>query len=186
MKRVLVFVAALVIAVSLCSSFVFQASAETYSRDYPQVGNSGSTVWIDCNIQGYGRYCIVLPSTTPLNIFGFDAPTGYQLINNTNGTVSGYAYGVNGGQRYQCQWSAYDQLYFRVNTTGSYYSWQPVTITKINGTTLDIIDEIGDRQNDYYKGFAPASRELFAVVFVSVLIVMLIFILISHFRKRVL
>lgn len=147
-KIVSIAIVACVIACVLCSTFVVQA--ETYSRDYPSIGNSGSPVWLECEIQGYGRYCIVLPPNTNLYQFGFDAPTGYNLINNSGSTVSGKAYSVNSSSTaYLCQWSAYDQLYFRVYSSSQYYNWQAVTITKIYGTTLMLVDEVGERQNDY-------------------------------------
>lgn len=146
-KKYIAFSCAFVLVfASMCTPLF--VSAETYSRDYPQIANSGSGVWLDCYVDGYGWYCIVLPNNIDLKSFGFDYITGYNLINNTASVIKGKAYATSGGSNYMCQWGSFDQLYFYVNN-GVNYRWQGVTISKIRGTTLQLVDDVSDRQNDY-------------------------------------
>ena len=66
------------------------AAAQPYSREYPDCGNSGSPLWIDCEIEGMGHYVILVDPDTNIDAFGFDTSyVGYNLINNTANTIKG-------------------------------------------------------------------------------------------------
>lgn len=175
---------AFVLAFSVLFGVCATCSAQEYARDYPQIGNSGSPYWIDCQISGYGRYCIVLPPTINVNAFGFDFPTGYNLINNSGSVISAKAYKIGSStEAYLCQWSAYDQLYFRVSN-GNYWQWQAVTITNIYGTTIDPVDYLSDRGNDYYRGLSLQQRDLVIVLLLAGIVILVLSICFKRFFGR--
>lgn len=169
-------------AVLLCCMMCLPAAAQTYSDEYPALYNSGSPVWLSCTISGYGDFCIVLPPSTDLQSFGFDAPTGYNLINNTAGYINGKAYKLDSDESYLCRWGSFDCLYLRLSEDYSTsYSYTPVTITAIEGTTLDLIDYTGDRGNDAFKYELQDPDHVLVIA-----VVVLIFILVYqfHFKSR--
>lgn len=125
-------------------------SAQEYSTEYPDIYNSGSPLWLHCEIQGMGEYLIVIDPNTNPQSFGFDSPTGYNLINNTGGTIYGRAYNLNSNEGFSACWYSYYCLSLKTGTNayGQVTSYEPYTITAIYGTTLDLIDHVGDRGND--------------------------------------
>lgn len=169
-KRVLSVILLVVLLISILSFPVF---AQDYTTDYDRIGNSGSPVWVTCNIQGYGWFVIVLPATLDIYSFGFDAPTGYNLINNTASTINGKAYKVlDSNVQYLCRWGSYDQLYFYVPySSSSGYHYVPVTITEISATTLCPIDYVSDRTNDrlIWKYYFDKYWSVAVVVFLGVI-----------------
>lgn len=144
------------------------ASAEEYSTSYPWhlSHNSGSPVWLHCNLDGYGEVLIVLDPRTDLKSFGFDSPNGYNLINNTGATISARCY--RGNTSVSARWTSFYKL--QLQTGESSYnqtSWEDYDIAKIFGTTLDLVDYTEqDRGNDYYDGLPVEYRDTL-VVFVS-------------------
>lgn len=165
-----------ILAAFLAISAPFIVSAEEYSREYPDIFNSGSPLWLHCEISGMGEYLIVIDPNTNLQSFGFDSPKGYNLINNTGTAIYGRAYNMNSNEGYSAVWYSYYCLSLKTgkNAAGAYTSYEPYTITKIYGTTLDLIDYVGDRGNDYYDGLTIDNRQLILVIISAGVIVTLL------------
>lgn len=137
--------AAILTAAATCGA----VSAEEYSEEYPDVYNSGSPLWLHCQIEGMGEYIIVIDPKTHVSSFGFDGPDGYNLINNTGSTIYGRAYNVKTDEGYNARWSSFYKLQLQTGTTAyGQTSYEDYNITQIYGTTLDLIDYHGDRGND--------------------------------------
>ncbi len=168
--------------VLLFSAFCFGVSAEEYSTEYPDIYNSGSPVWLHCEISGMGEYVIVLDPRTDLQSFGFDGPDGYNLINNTGSTIYGRAYNLKSDAAYNARWSSFYKLQLQTGTS-SYGStaYEDYNITKIYGTSLDLVDYHGGRQNDMYKHdmSEQESRVFLCVVVTCILVVSVVAILLK-------
>lgn len=177
-KRLLVFISVFVILVSVLTAPV---SAQEYSTEYPSVYNSGSPLWIHCNLRDYGDYVILLDPETDLQAFGFDAPTGYNLINNTASTINGRAYATSSTAGYTCRWLTYYCLQFRVPTSMNGYEWRDVYINDIYGTTMNFVDHVGDRGNDMYKHDLDNPGLIIVIVLV---IIAFILVYQFHFKSR--
>lgn len=167
--------------VLLCSMLVTSASARTYSTEYPNVFNSGSPVWFQCQVQGYGEYVVILDPNTNLQSFGFDNPTGYNLINNTGSTINGRAYSLTSSGGFIVRFPSYYCMQFREAGSTGVYSWEDVVITSISGTTLDLIDYHGDRGNDFYK-YELDRPEL--IIVISLVIIIFVLVYQFHFKSR--
>lgn len=164
MKRLIsVFLALFV----MCCSCV-TASAAEYSMEYPAdfSYNSGSPVWLHCNLNLYGDVLIVLDARTDLQSFGFDSPSGMNLINNTGATISARCY--RGNSSVAARWTSFYKLQLQTGEISYGQStWEDYDIVKIYGTSLDLIDYTDrDRGNDYYDGLPVEYRDTL-VVFVS-------------------
>ncbi len=158
---------------AICTPFI--AFAEDYSLEYPDIYNSGSPVWLHCEIDGMGEYVIVLDPKTDLQSFGFDGPSGYNLINNTGSTIYGRAYDVESDAGYNARWSSFYKLQLQTGTSSyGQVSYEDYNITKIYGTTLDLIDHHHGRQNDYYNGLSIDNRQLILVIIAAGLIITLL------------
>lgn len=160
------------------------ASAEDYSRDYPNIYNSGSPLWIHCEIQGMGEYVIVLDPNTNINAFGFDGPHSYNLINNTGSTIYGRAYDVNSSTAYNARWTSFYKLQLQTGTNQyGQISYEDYNIIKIYGTTMNLIDLNGDRGNDYYAGL-PVEKRTDFIVHIAVACVEVILVVLLWNRRR--
>lgn len=179
MKRVMSCLAAFVL---LVSSLVLSAAAKEYNTEYPDVYNSGSPYWIECNIDGLGNYVIVLDPNINPQSFGFDAPTGYNLINNTGSTIYGRAYNRGSSTAYNARWSSFYKLQLQTGATSyGQYTWEDYNIAEITGTTLDLIDHYGGRENDMYK-YDLERPELLVVIILVVIVFVLVYQF--HFKSR--
>lgn len=123
-------------------------SAQTYSTEYPDIFNSGTPVWLQCTVRGYGDFVILLDPNTHLQSFGFDSFQGYNLINNTGSTINGRAYSLTDSSGYIVRFPSYYCMQFREPGSNVTYTWTDVYITNITGTTLDLIDYHGSRGSD--------------------------------------
>lgn len=170
------------LGVLLCSVLCLSASADTYSTQYPNIYNSGSPVWLHCQIDGMGEYVIVIDPKTNLQSFGFDGPDRYNLINNTGSTIYGRAYDIDSSTAYNARWTSFYKLQLQTGTsTYGQSAYEDYDITAIYGTTLDLIDYNGTRGNDAYKyDIEDPDRVLIITV------VVLIFVLVYqfHFKSR--
>lgn len=167
------------VTVLLCGMLCIGASAQTYSSEYPLIGNSGSPYWLHCEIEDRGEFVILLDPNTNPQAFGFDTQTnGYNLINNTGSTVYGIAYGVTNGVRCLIRFPSYYCLTMRLgyDTSGNQTQYVEAKITQIYGTTLDLIDYTGDRGNDLYKNDIPEnqSRIFVSACLVAILVLLVI------------
>ena len=168
----------------LVMAFPVSASAEEYSRSYPNIYNSGSPLWIHCEIEGKGEYVIVLDPDTNIDAFGFDAPTGYGLINNTANTIVGRAYSVRSSTGYMARWVSFYKLQLQTGTNQyGQATYEDYNITQIYGTTMNLIDLNGDRGNDYYKGL-PIEKRTDLIVHISVACVEVILVVLLWNRRR--
>lgn len=168
----------------LCSVLCFNASAENYSSTYPDIFNSGGPLWVYCNIEGMGDYCIVVDPNTNVQAFGFDAPTGYNLINNTGSTIYGRAYSVNSSTGYNARWASFYKLQLQTGTTSyGQTAWEDYNITKIYGTTFNLIDYHGSRGNDDFK-YNMTENNAFLII--SACVVAIVFLLVCSlvFKPR--
>lgn len=150
------------------------ASAQPYSREYPDVFNSGSPLWFQCTVQGKGEFIILIDPNTNISSFGFDGTRGYNLINNTGETINGRAYDINSSGGYIVRFPSYYCMQFRSPGSNPSNVWEDVYITNISGTTLNLIDYHGDRGNDYFDGFSIDHRELIIALLISGVVLMLV------------
>lgn len=177
-KRFFVFLSVFVILVTVLAAPV---SAQEYSREYPNVYNSGSTLWIHCDLKDYGDYVILIDPETPIDVFGFDSPNGYNLINNSATTINGRAYHTTSTAGYTCRWLSYYCLQFKVPTSTNGYEWRDIYINNIYGTTMNFIDYHGERGNDYYKHDLENPSLIVVIVLV---IIAFILVYQFHFKSR--
>ena len=148
MVRKLVLAVCAACMLTVCASGA-TVSAQEYSTEYPNVYNSGSPYWIECTIEGMGDFVIVLDPNTHPQSFGFDGPTGYNLINNTGSVISGRAYDLNSSAGYNARWHSFYKLQLQNGATSyGQATWVDYNITDIRGTTLDLVDYHGERGND--------------------------------------
>lgn len=169
-KIIAVLSAALIAAAAIGGSAT--VSAQEYSTEYPDIYNSGSPLWIHCEIEGMGEYLIVIDPNTNPQAFGFDAPTGYNLINNTGSTIYGRAYNMSTNASYSACFYSYYCLSLKTGygNNGQLTSYEAYKITNIYGTTLDLIDYHGDRGNDVLT----REERILGYAFTTVLIVSII------------
>ncbi len=145
-RKIIIFAAICLLTVCATCATV---SAEEYSTEYPNIYNSGSPLWLHCEIDGMGEYLIVIDPKTHLQSFGFDGPNRYNLINNTGSTINGRAYSVSSDAAYNARWTSFYKLQLQTGTSSyGQLSYEDYDITAIYGTTLDLIDYYGDRGND--------------------------------------
>lgn len=151
LRKLVVFAAICMLTVCATCATV---SAETYSTEYPDVYNSGSPLWLHCEVAGMGEYIIVIDPNANPQSFGFDAPWGYNLINNTGSNIYARAYNIDTGAGIDARWQPFYTLEFKsgYNNNGVQNVYEPYSITAIYGTTLDLIDHRGDRGNDTLSG----------------------------------
>lgn len=168
----------------LLMAFPIAASAKEYSREYPDVYNSGSPLWIHCDISGLGEYVIVLDPKTPIDVFGFDAPTGYNLINNSGSTISARAYSTSSNLAYNARWTSFYKLQLQTGSTQyGQSSYEDYNITYIHGTTMNLIDLHGERGNDYFNGF-PVEYRFDLIVHIVVACLEVVFFVLLWNRRR--
>lgn len=181
------FLCVFVSVVTLCSLLCVGASAQTYSTNYPSCGNSGSPYWIHCQIRDLGDFLIVLDPNINPQSFGFDTPkTGYNLINNTADVIYGRAYATNGtNTAYLVRFPSYYRITMQTgfDAKGDRTVYEDHKILNIYGTTLDLIDYTGDRDNDLYKHDIPDRQQ--NIIVVSLLFaVVLLFVISLLFKPR--
>lgn len=166
----------------LASFLAFSVVAQEYSTQYPDVYNSGSPYWVQCTIEGMGEYVIVLDPNINPQSFGFDAPTGYNLINNTGSTIYGRAYDINSYAGYNARWVSFYKLQLQNGATSyGQATWVDYNITNITGTTLDLVDHYGGRENDMYK-YDLERPELLVVIALVIIVFVLVYQF--HFKSR--
>lgn len=169
--------------VVLASMFVVPVSAAEYSTEYPSdfSYNSGSPVWIHCMLNLYGDVLIVLDARTDLQSFGFDSPSGYNLINNTGSTISARCY--QGNSSVAARWTSFYKLQLQTGETSyGQTSWEDYDIVKIYGTSLDLVDYTDrDRGNDYYDHDLDDPSLIIVILLV---IIAVIFVYQFHFKSR--
>lgn len=182
-KIVYVFVAVIVLCASLCVG----VSAQTYSTDYPDIGNSGSPYWLHCQIENLGDFCIVLDPNMNPRSFGFDTPrVGYNLINNTSEEIIGRAYATDGTKRaFSVKFPSFYRIQMRTgyNATGQQTIFEDHKIINIYGTSLDLIDYTGSRGNDLYKNDIP-DRQVNIIVCALLLVLVLLFVISLVFKPK--
>lgn len=159
---------------------------EDYDTEYPNIFNSGSPLWIHCQIEGMGDYVIVIDPNTNPQSFGFDSPNGYGLINNTGSTIVGRAYSTTSSTGYNARWLSFYKLQLQTGTSvGGQKVYEDYDILQIYGTTLDLIDYNGNRSNDLYKYDIP-DRDYNVIVVTAVAMIVLLFALFMLIKPRLL
>lgn len=159
---------------------------EDYDTEYPNIFNSGSPLWIHCQIEGMGDYVIVIDPNTNPQSFGFDSPNGYGLINNTGSTIVGRAYSTRSSTGYNARWLSFYKLQLQTGTSaGGQKVYEDYDILQIYGTTLDLIDYNGTRSNDLYK-YDLEEREYNVIVVSVVCVLLFLFVLFLLAKPRLL
>ena len=165
-KKILILIMVVCLGVS-CSTV---CSAEIYQQDFPTYCQVSGGAWAEVNTsQGVG--CLVMVGSYRRDIFGFASRTGYNVINLTNTTISGYIYFRNSTSYYgnpremQFRFTSFGTLevYEPHYNYGTSYRWTSLPITKINNTNIAFTDEVADRQNDSYV-YSMTEILLIAVV----------------------
>ena len=173
------------VVVALLVCFALPASAQKYSTDYPQIGNSGSPYWIHCEIRDMGDFLIVLDPNINPQSFGFDTPkNGYNLINNTGSVIKGRAYSTSGSNAaYLVQFPSYYRITMQTgyDAKGQQTVYEDHKILNIYGTSLDLIDYTGDRGNDAFK-YDLERPELVTVIVLVIIVFVLVYQF--HFKSR--
>lgn len=174
----------------MCSVLFFTVcSAQVYTEVYPDWCPSSGAAWMELNT-AQGKACVVVPNTFRFNTFGFNGSSGYEPLNLTNSTVSGYIYFNNPSSYYgnpselQCRFSSFGtlQVYepYQNNYSGISYRWTDLGVNSILNTNVGLMDEAGDRQNDAYV--YSTTEKLLILVFIAQLGLILLFVLRSAWR----
>lgn len=140
-KIILIFAVVLVLAFSALPCFAVE-----YSTEFPSYVSISGGAFFEVE-SSLGKITFVCPNNFKNGYFGFSG-TGNNICNISNSTVSGYIFTASGNS-YQARFTALGTLEYRTSS-GSYYEYRDVTITKILNTNVTFIDDKGDRQTDNY------------------------------------
>lgn len=175
----------LFVAFSVFAVCPWACNAQEYQQVPTEViNNSGANVFTEvwCT---QGHYVLVFPIDTDVKCLAFDGSSGYQLINNTSSTITGYAYHlpVGGGNNYQFRMQSFGNLQFYL-PSGQYYHWVDQSVTWIYATSMDLQDNYNNRGNDYYKGVPVDRRWDIIVIIVGGLVILVSGFCIFRLRRR--
>lgn len=140
-KIILIFAVVLVLAFSALPCFAVE-----YSTEFPSYVPISGGAFFEVE-SSLGKITFVCPNNFKNGYFGFSG-TGNNICNISNSTVSGYIFTAS-GNIYQARFTSLGTLEYRTSS-GSYYEYRDVTITKILNTNVTFIDDKGDRQTDNY------------------------------------
>lgn len=140
-KIILIFAVVLVLAFSALPCFAVE-----YSTDFPSYVPISGGAFFEVE-SSLGKITFVCANNFKNGYFGFSG-TGNNICNISNSTVSGYIFTASGNS-YQARFTSLGTLEYRTSS-GNYYEYRDVTITKILNTNVTFIDDKGDRQTDNY------------------------------------
>lgn len=165
-----------VICVSVCS-------AEVYQSDFPSYCPINGGAWAEVTTS-QGDACIVVQRNYISDIFSFYGNQGYNILNTSNSTVSGYIYFKNATNYYtnptylQCRFQSFGTLEIYVPYSSNYgtrYEWQSLNTDKVLNTNIAFDDSSSDRQNNSYV--YTVSEKLQIILVCLVISLLLYFIL---------
>lgn len=132
-----------VFIMSLC----FPVYAEEYGAQYPSYVNQSGGCFIECQTN-LGKGTLILPVNYCKDTFGFSGEH-YNVMNITNGTVSGY-FVLENGTSYNARASSFSTFQYQSNE--DYYSrWYDLTVSKIYNTNTQFTDSNGNRANTIFN-----------------------------------
>lgn len=142
MKKIIsIFVIVLVLSFSALPCFAVE-----YSTKFPSYVPISGGAFIEAE-SSLGKITFICANNYKNNYFGFSG-NGNNICNISNSTISGYIF-TTSGNNYQARFTSLGTLEYRTSS-GSYYEYRDVTITKILNTNVTFIDDKGDRQTDNY------------------------------------
>ena len=173
MKKIIVFFATFVVALIGCTT----AYCMEYGNTFPSYVQYSGGVYIEVNSSA-GLGPLVLPITYKNNTFSFRNRSGFNVLNVTNGTLSGYFIFCNGTQ-YTLRIQAFNTAEIRANDNYS-TPWQSLTINSILNTNVNFMDNTdSDRHSDpVFTKYDFSFKEQF---YISFAVVALFLILATNF-----
>lgn len=161
-KKILLFITTFVIVLSFSTS----AFAQEYGYTFPNYVQYSGGCYIEVN-SSIGKGTIVCPITYQNNTFSFRNRTGYNVLNCTNSTVSGY-FITAGGTQYTLRFTAFNTAEVRLSTTTSTYT--ALTVNNILNTNVNFMDNTdSERQTDpVFVKYDFSFKEQFYIVFAVV------------------
>ena len=142
MKKIIsIFVVVLVLSFSVLPCFAVE-----YSTKFPSYVPISGGAFIEVE-SSLGKITFICANNFKNGYFGFSG-NGNNICNISNSTISGYIF-TTSGNSYQARFTSLGTLEYRTSS-GSYYEYRDVTITKILNTNVTFIDDKGDRQTDNY------------------------------------
>jgi hypothetical protein len=129
------------ILIGLACMFVLTVNGIcAYADSYPSNAPFAGGAFIDVQTAQLGRVIIYVPIANKDFQLSTLADTD-TLVNITAGTINGEVfYGTNYGNQRQLRFTRYNTAEYNINTTGA-ANWQPLTVTTIYNTNLQIADQ---------------------------------------------
>jgi len=170
---------------------VAKVCAQTYADDFPAYVTITGSAWLEVQTP-QGRTCIVVPVGYIRDTFGFSGQIGYNVANTTTATVSGDIYHATQFTYYgnpsviQCRFTRMNTLevnepYWTGVTTA--YRWISLPVTAIHGTNIALMDDAGDRQNDFYRYSQDQQISIIILVMETMIFLILILFVVIDFRR---
>lgn len=155
-----------VFIMSLC----FPSFAEEYGAHYPSYVNQSGGCFIECQTN-LGKGTLILPVNYCENTFGFSGEY-YNVMNITNGTVSGY-FVLENGTSYNARASSFSTFQYQSNE--DYYSrWYDLTVSQIYNTNAQFTDNNGDRGNSVFDLDTTENLLIIIAVILSVIFLLVL------------
>lgn len=169
MKKIILFISTLIIALG-CTITAF---AMEYGNTFPNYVKYSGGCYIEVN-SSTGQGTIVLPDQYKDNTFSFINSSGFNILNCTNGTISG-KFIYRNGTEYLLRFSSFSTCEIRQNNAST-TQWQSVTINQILNTNCNFMDNTdSDRQSDpVFMKYDFSYKEQFYITFCIIALFLLL------------